>query len=88
MTSHGEATNGWIYNGNNLEGQTSNQWIWLLSPDSGDSNVAYDVQTLGNINNSESYYPGGVRPVVYLKSSIQITGGTGEENNPYTLSAN
>ena len=85
MTPHGEATTGWIYNSNNLEGQTSNQWIWLLSPVSGDSNVVYDVQTSGNINDSQTYYPGGVRAVVYLKSSINIISREGTEQDPYIL---
>ena len=34
---------------------------------------------------SYSNFNYGVRPVIYLKSSIKIKSGTGEEGNPYVL---
>ena len=30
-------------------------------------------------------YANGLRPVFHLRSNIKVTGGTGEEGNPYTL---
>ena len=44
---------------------------------------------LCNVNASGSTHgysvTNGLRPVFILKSGIKITGGTGEEGNPYTL---
>ena len=80
-------TNGaysWIYNTNVLQGSSSYQWTWFVSP--------YAVNSLyvfcGNSSNLSNDYgdsAGGVRPVVYLKSDIKIDGGTGEVGNPYVL---
>ena len=39
--------------------------------------------------NSEGYSignTGGIRPVVTLKAGVKITGGSGTEGSPYTLS--
>lgn len=77
---------GWIYNSINLESSTD-IWNWLLSPYSGSSNGLFEIRsagTIGSHNSTNDLYK--VRPVVYLKSSIQITGGTGESTNPYVLS--
>ena len=88
---YGYLDSSWIYNSNNLDGQTENQWNWLLSHSSKYAYEVYIVEEDGSIisnfvNAKYSSHLGAVRPVVYLKSSIQITGGDGSENNPYTLS--
>jgi len=83
--SNAYPTNGWIYNSNNLEGQSGTQWNWLLSPTADGSNFVFSVGSGGIVGNSNASGVGGVRPVVYLKSNIQITGGTGESTNPYTI---
>ena len=71
----------------------SNNWIgyskyqWSITPDSGYTNFVWYVPTRGGVdayNTFDTY--NGVRPVVYLDSSVKITGGTGTESNPYILS--
>ena len=62
---------------------------WTITPYSGYSDDVFDVYnggTMGyyNADNAYSYY--GVRPAVFLKSSISISGGSGTASDPYTLS--
>ena len=77
-------------NNNNYTKCQSTSWMyindswWTLSIMSG--SYAYRVDSSGHINSnySSSY---GVRPVVTLSSSVQITGGDGSQDNPYQLSS-
>ena len=59
---------------------------WLLPQFSSVSGDALRVHSVGFVNN---YYVDGnqfaVRPVLYLTSAVQITGGEGTESSPYTL---
>ena len=71
----------------------SNNWIgyskyqWSITPWSGDTYYVWAVWTSGNVTTpSANDTSPGVRPVVYLDSSVKITGGTGTESNPYILS--
>ena len=74
-------TNGWIYNTN------SNSYQWLLSPNSNDPYNAFILSGSGFVdayyNVTNSY---GVRPSLYLVSSIKIDSGEGTEQSPYQLS--
>ena len=63
-------------------------YYFLLSPvyTNGSYNVAYVLsngQVVGMVSGLQ-----GVRPAISLKKSIEITGGTGEIEDPYTLSLN
>ena len=61
---------------------------WTNSPLSGNSNTVFYVGTdasLSNLNGSANRGY-GVRPVLYLKSNVYVTGGDGSINNPYQLS--
>ena len=81
------ATNGaksWIYNTNKLEGNSSYQWTWLLSPCSPYDNAFIADNGVLEYSTVDSN-SGGVRPVAYLKSDIKITEGTGESTNPFKL---
>ena len=72
--------NTWIYN------STKNEW--MLSPATSDSKNYYEFVIFNGGRVSDSYYAHdsySVRPVVYLKSSVKITGGAGTSTNPYTL---
>ena len=72
--------NGWIYN------TTNNLSPWLLSPNSGTANGAFNLLNSGGVS---IYYSGSsfaVRPSLYLVSSIKIDSGDGSEQNPYQLS--
>ena len=57
---------------------------WTLSPRYG-SSTALLVDSTGNVNYYEVTNIFGVRPAVYLKSNVTITGGNGTTSNPYTL---
>ena len=59
---------------------------WTLSPNASTSNRVFYVDSAGyvyayNVNNTYAS-----RPVLFLKSNVQITGGDGSQNNPFTLS--
>ena len=73
-------TNGWIYNTN------SNSTQWILSPDSVFSYCAFNLVASGNVGyRSDVTYSYGVRPSLYLVSSIKIDSGEGTEQSPYRL---
>ena len=61
----------------------NNTAYWTLTPYSS-SNVRY----VSNIGSASNYRPSnayGVRPSMNLKSSVQITSGTGTESDPFVL---
>ncbi len=72
----------WLHN--------SNVRQWMLTQESNENNVAWFSHTYGNIQGayvgnvvgSGSY---AVMPVLYLKSNVKITGGSGTSSDPYTL---
>ena len=78
----GAPTNGWIYNTN------SNSFQWLLSPSLGSSSVAFNLGGSGYVVSFFNGYvavSNGVRPSLYLVSSIKIDSGDGSEQSPYSL---
>ena len=65
----------------------SSLYQWTLTPRSSHSNHVFVVRTAGGVdfnNASGSNY--SASPVLYLKSTVEITGGDGTSGNPYTLS--
>ena len=70
--------NNWIYN--------SSYYQWTITPLSDYSNYVWNVNTSGLVYNY-AHFTLGVRPVLYLKSSVKITGGTGTSSDPYKLSS-
>ena len=72
--------NDWLY---------KNFYEWTLTPVplSSFSTPVFRVTSSGNVYSSGAYNTNGVRPVVYLKSSVKITGGEGTSKSPYQLSA-
>ena len=72
----------------------NNDWLfnrgdqWTLSPSAYSSSASgvFYVTYRGYVSNNIAGTIFGVRPVVYLKPSVQITGGDGSSSNPYTLS--
>ena len=76
---------------------TSNNWMkaiiapnygWLLTPNSGDSSVAWRVFSGGNVDNSSyAYHALGAAPVLSLSSELGIESGDGTSGNPYKLNA-
>ena len=59
---------------------------WLLPQSASGSSFAFTVHSGGNASYYFVYdYQFAVRPVLYLKSAVKITGGSGTSTNPYTL---
>ena len=59
---------------------------WILPQYASRSDVAFDIFSDGYVyNDLVSARQYGVRPVLYLISSAQITGGNGTSTNPYTF---
>ena len=80
MSYSGDATctnNNWLFKGNSE---------WLLPQHSYYSYYAFTVEAFGSVNNNHvNGNQNGVRPVLYLISSVEITGGEGTSTNPYTF---
>ena len=71
--------NDWLYN--------SSQDQWTMSPRADTSYYVFRVNTSGNVGDYRtSFNPFAARPVVHLKSTIKITGGTGSSTDPFILS--
>ena len=57
-----------------------------MSPNSGNANNVFNVNSSGNVNNNNANNNNGVRSALFLKSDVVIVGGTGESiENAYTL---
>ena len=70
-----------------LSDSSNEQWTMTPAPDSSSAGYVFYVG-LGYISYHSAYgsnYTHAVRPVVYLKSSVKIIGGTGEEGSPFEL---
>ena len=60
---------------------------WTLTPTASDSLLVFRVNSAGYVgNNSYVNDAYASRPVLFLKSDVQITGGDGSQSNPFTLS--
>ena len=58
------------------------------TPNSSNSNNAWNVNSDGNVNNNNNAYnANGVVPVLYLSSELGIESGDGSSSKPYKLSA-
>ena len=65
---------------------TAVSYWWTLSPYAGTSNFSLYVSSYGYIQGSGVADADiAVRPALYLSSDVKITGGTGTQNDPYTL---
>ena len=65
----------------------SSLYQWTITPNSSSSNGVFYVVTTGVVYLYSAYYSGNsASPVLYLKSTVEITGGDGTSGNPYTLS--
>lgn len=71
-------SNDWLY---------TNQYTWSLSPRalSSYSTHVFNVHSSGYVTISTALNAYGVRPVVYLKSSVIITRGDGTQSKPFEL---
>ncbi len=77
-------------NYNNECGTRSNDWLnlnceaFVISPNR-DISSRYSIMSWGRLNSSNVGSANAVFPVVYLNSSVKITGGSGTQSDPYTL---
>lgn len=67
----------WLYNGG---------YQWTLSPISGNRNGVRVVVDTGYVGSNVAGNRVGIRPTLYLSSSVKITGGNGTSSNSYMLS--
>ena len=68
--------NNWLFN-------SSDQCV--LSPQSSYAYRVFSVSSSGHVPDTDAYNALGVRPTLFLKSDVLITGGTGESSNPYQI---
>ena len=68
--------NDWLFNSINY---------WLLSSQTSDGYGVFLVNSNGAVTIPYVYNAFGVRPTVYLKSTISITSGTGSSTDPFIL---
>ena len=76
----------WYTNITSTAPGTSGISQWMITPYTGSSDQVFYVDSSGQLRYntplSNSY---AVRPVLYLKPEVAITGGTGKWNDPYTI---
>ena len=59
---------------------------WLLSHDTKKGSTVSFVSSINDLYVTSVFYYKEVRPSLYLKFDVKITGGTGTSSDPYTLS--
>ena len=59
---------------------------WTITPKANSATYAFSVTSSGYVYNNYANLGDGVRPTFYLKSNVNVTGGTGTFDDPYTLS--
>ena len=60
---------------------------WTITPSASNSSIVFNVRNAGYVNDGNDVSGANdSRPVLFLKSDVQITGGDGSQNNPFTLS--
>ena len=80
-----------LYNWDGASACYQNDWLfkssymWSLSPYSSDSYYVFGVNSSGYVCNYIATDTSGVWPVVYLKSTIKVTTGTGSSDSPFIL---
>ena len=63
----------------------SSGWYWRVSPAHQSSSAVREVNSDGNIDyGTDAYSSGGVRPAVFLSSSLSFS-GSGTESDPYRI---
>ena len=69
----------------------NNDWIfnsayqWTITPHASNSLNVFNLLSAGYVDSNSMHSIRGVRPVVFLKSSIKIVDGDGSSSNPYIL---
>ena len=58
---------------------------WTITPNSSDSDVVFTLYDRGDLLNYDAGYGFGVRPVLYLDSSVYVIDGSGTASDPYII---
>ena len=58
---------------------------WTITPYASNSYNVFNVFNTGYVFGNNGNLTSASRPVLFLKSNVQITGGDGSQNNPFTL---
>lgn len=76
-----------VYNCKNENWLLNSAMQWTLSPSSGYAYSVFSVSSRGDVSYSTYAYSGttDVRPTLFLKSDVVISGGTGTESDPYVI---
>ncbi len=74
------------YSNDWLSDSSNDQWTMTPAPYSSDASDVFIVGSGHSVSSSFAKNNKTVRPVVYLKSNVKISGGTGEEKSPFILS--
>ena len=80
-----------LYNWDSVSDCYNNDWIfnsalqWTITPRASYSGIVFYLNSAGYVNGNLAGNAHGVRPVVFLKSSIKIVDGDGSSSNPYIL---
>ena len=80
-----------LYNWDGASACYQNDWLfkssymWSLSPDSSGSYYVFYFVSSGSVSDDIATSASGVWPVVYLKSTIKVTTGTGSSDSPFIL---
>ena len=63
----------------------TNNFQWTLVPFSADPYYVFGVSRVGRVSDISANGTSAVRPVLFLKSNIQVDKGTGAKSDPYQL---
>ena len=69
--------NDYLFDANNVQ--------WTLAHSSAYADDVFYVGRVGHVSSDIAYYAYAVRPVLFLKSNIQVDKGTGAKSDPYRL---
>ena len=74
-----------VYNCKNENWLFNGAYQWILSPTSGLAYYVFYVYSGGRVSSNGAHNTYGVRPVLFLKSDVVVSGGEGTESNPFIL---
>ena len=80
-----------LYSWDSVSDCYNNDWIfnsahqWTITPHASTSDRVFSLRSTGYVHSNITSITNGVRPVVFLKSSIKIVDGDGSSSNPYIL---
>ena len=80
-----------LYSWDSVSDCYNNDWIfnsahqWTITPHASTSDRVVSLRSTGYVHSNITSITNGVRPVVFLKSSIKIVDGDGSSSNPYIL---